>query len=86
MLEQHRPAFGDRIVTEPLLLDRERRRRVRVVLSVPGLVEERAPVVGPALRLDHEHDSVRDLDRDAKRARRLVRYRAIVARTAHAAR
>src|SRR5437762_7212879 len=40
---------------------------------MPGLVEERAPVVRAALRLDHEHDALRDLDRHAERPRRLVR-------------
>ena len=46
---------------------------MREVLRVPGLVEERAPVVGAALRLDHEHDAIGNLDRHAERARRLVR-------------
>ena len=45
---------------------------LREVLGVAGLVEERAPVVGAADRLDDEHDAVRDLDRRAERARRLL--------------
>ena len=43
------------------------------MLRVAGLVEEREPVVGAALRLDHEHDLVGDLDRRAEGARRLGR-------------
>ena len=43
------------------------------MLGMPGLVEERAPVVGPAHRLDDEHDLARHLDRRAERAGRLVR-------------
>ena len=43
------------------------------MLGVPGLVEEGAPVVRAALRLDHEDDALRHLDRDAERARILVR-------------
>ena len=73
VLEQHRPALGDGVVAEPALLDRERRRRVREVLGVPGLVEERAPVVGPAARLDDEDDALGNLDRRRRSARRLVR-------------
>ena len=42
------------------------------VLGVAGLVEERAPVVDAADRLDHEHDALRHLDRRAERARRLL--------------
>jgi hypothetical protein len=48
---------------------------MRVVLGVPGLVEEGVPVVRAADRLDHEHDAARDLDRRAERARRLRRAR-----------
>src|SRR5579864_3197991 len=43
------------------------------MLRVAGFVEERTPVVRAALRLDHEDDAVRNLDRDAECARRLVR-------------
>ena len=42
------------------------------MLRVAGLVEERAPVVGAADRLDHEHHAVRHLDRRAERPRGLV--------------
>ena len=73
VLEQHRPALGDGVVAEPPLLDGQRRRHVREVLGVAGLVEEGAPVVRSALRLDHEDDAAGNLDRDAERARRLVR-------------
>jgi hypothetical protein len=40
---------------------------------VPGLVEEGAPVVGAADRLDHEHHLVGHLDRRAEGPRRLLR-------------
>ena len=73
MLQQHRPALGDRVVAEPALLHRQIRRRVREVLGVASLVEERAPVVRAADRLDHEHDLVGDLDRGAERSRGLRR-------------
>ena len=73
MLNQHCPAFGDRVVAEPAFLHSQIRRRVREVLGVPGLVEEGAPVVRAADRLDHEHDLVRDLDRGAEGARGLRR-------------
>ena len=73
VLHQHRPALGDRDVAEPLLLHRQVARGVAEVLGVAGLVEERAPVVGAADRLDHEHHLVRHLDRRAERARRLLR-------------
>src|SRR4051794_30407606 len=43
------------------------------MLGVAGLVEERTPIVGAALRLDHQHDPIWNLDRDAECARRLVR-------------
>ncbi len=42
------------------------------MLRVPGLVEERAPVVHTADRLDDEHDAVRHLDRRAEGAWRLL--------------
>ena len=42
------------------------------MLGVAGLVEERAPVVVAADRLDHEHHLARDLDRRAERARALA--------------
>ena len=73
MLQQHRPAFGDGVVAEPLLFHRKLARGVREVLRVSGLVEERAPVVGPADRLNDEDHLVRNLDRRAERTRRLVR-------------
>src|ERR671937_1589490 len=73
VLQEHRPPFGHGGVAEPLLLHGEVARGVAVVLRVPGLVEERAPVVGSADRLDHEHHLVGDLDRGAERARRLLR-------------
>ena len=71
MLEQHRPPFGDRVVSEPALLHRKVRRGVREVLGVSGFVEERPPVVGAADRLDHEHHLVGDLDRRAESTGRL---------------
>src|SRR4051794_5867909 len=43
------------------------------MLGVPGLVEECAPVVRTALRLDDEDHALGDLDADTERARRLVR-------------
>ena len=43
------------------------------MLRVTGLVEEGAPVVGAAHRLDDEDDPARDLDRGAERARALLR-------------
>ncbi len=43
------------------------------MLRVAGLVEEGAPVVCAAHRLDDEDDSARDLDRGAERARALLR-------------
>ena len=46
---------------------------MREVLRVSGLVEERAPVLRAAGRLDHEDDAAGDLDRHAERARRLLR-------------
>jgi hypothetical protein len=46
---------------------------VREVLRVPGLVEQRPPVVEAADRLDDEHHALRHLDRGAERARRLLR-------------
>ena len=73
MLQQHRPAFGDGVVAESLLLHREVARRVSEVLGVAAFVEERPPVVRAADRLDDEHDAVRHLDRRAEGARALVR-------------
>jgi hypothetical protein len=73
VLQEHRPALGHGVVAEPLLLHREIARRVREVLGVTGLVEERAVVVGAAHRLDDEHHTVGDLDRRAERARALRR-------------
>ncbi len=49
----------------------EARGGVGEVLGVAGLVEERAPVVEAAHRLDHEHHLAGDLDRRAEGARRL---------------
>ena len=43
------------------------------MLGVPGLVEERMPVVRAAHRLDDQHDPAGNLDRRAERARALVR-------------
>ena len=73
MLHEHRPALGDRDVAEALLLHDQVGRGVRVVLRVPGLVEERAPVVGAAHRLDDEDDAAGHLDRRAERSRALLR-------------
>ena len=73
VLEQHRPALGDRIVAEAFFLHRELACGVCEVLRVAALVEERPPVVRAADRLDHEDDAVRDLDRRAERAWALVR-------------
>src|SRR5215470_17374942 len=42
------------------------------MLGVAGLVEEGPPVVRSALRLHHEHDAARHLDRRAERSRVLV--------------
>ncbi len=42
------------------------------MFGMARLVEQRAPVVRPTHRLDHEHDPVRHLDRCAERARRLL--------------
>jgi hypothetical protein len=73
VLEQHRPALGDGVVTEPPLLRREGSVGVGEMLGVAGLVEEGAPVVGTALRLHHEHHAARHLDRRAERPRILAR-------------
>jgi hypothetical protein len=73
VLEQHRPALGDRVVAEPPFLRGERGVGVGEVLRMARLVEERAPVVRPALRLHHEDDSAGHLDRGAEGARVLVR-------------
>ena len=73
LLEERGPALGDRVVAEAAPLDREIGRRVREVLGVARLVEQRPPVLRPADGLDHEHDAVRHLDRRAERARRLGR-------------
>ena len=43
------------------------------MLGVAGLVEEGAPVVGAAHRLDDEDDAAGHLDRRAERARALLR-------------
>ena len=43
------------------------------MLGVAGLVEERAPVVGAAHRLDDEDDAAGNLDRRTERARALLR-------------
>src|SRR6188768_2232310 len=73
VLHEHRPALGDGDVAEALLLHQQVGRRVRVVLRVAGLVEQRAPVVGAAHRLDDEDDPPRDLDRRAERPRAFLR-------------
>ena len=75
MFEKHRPALRDGVVAEPPLLHLQARRREREVLHVAGLVEERAPVVGTAHRLDHEHHLAGHLDRGAEGARVLGRAR-----------
>ena len=75
VLHQHRPALGDRHVAEPARLHQQVGIRVRVVLGVTRLVEERLPVVLAADRLDDEHHTVGNLDRRAERARRLRRTR-----------
>ena len=67
------PLTGDGHVAEPFLLHEKVGRGVAEVLGVAGLVEERAPVVGAARGLDHEHHLVRHLDRHAERARILQR-------------
>ena len=59
-LEERGPALGDGVVAEATGLERQLGRGVRVVLGVPGLVEERVPVVRPAHRLDHEDDAAGD--------------------------
>ena len=46
---------------------------MREVLGVAALVEEGAPVVRAADRLDHQHNAVRHLDRRTERTRALVR-------------
>ena len=73
MLHQRRPGLRHGDVAEALRLDRQIAGDVRVVLGVTGLVEERAPVVDTAHRLDHEHDAARDLDRRAERPWALLR-------------
>ena len=73
MLQQHRPAFGDGVVAEPLFLHREVPRRVGEVFRMPAFVEERAPVVRTADRLDDEHDAIGHLDRCTEGTRALVR-------------
>ena len=73
VVEEHRPAFRDGVVAEPLLLHLQVGAGEREVLGVTGLVEERVPVVGTALGLDHQHDLARDLDRRAERPRTLRR-------------
>ena len=72
-LEEGGPAFAHGGVAEAPVLDGERGADVREVLGVACLVEERAPVVGSAHRLDDEHDAAGHLDRRAEGARRLQR-------------
>ena len=72
MLQEHRPALRDGVVAEPLLLHRKVARRMGEMLGVSAFVEECAPVVGAADRLDDEHDAVGHLDRRAKGAWALV--------------
>ena len=72
MLHQ-RPGLRHGDVAQALCLDRQVSGDVRVVLGVTGLVEERAPVVDTAHRLDHEHDAAGDLDRRAERPWALLR-------------
>ena len=55
MLEEERPALGDRVVADAPLSTGRIGGGVGEVLGVAGLVEERPPVVGAAHRLDHEH-------------------------------
>ena len=73
MVEEHRPPLGDGVVAEALLLHLQVRVGEGEVLGVARLVEERVPVVRPALRLDHEHHLAGDLDRGAEGARALRR-------------
>ena len=73
VVEEHRPALRDGVVAEALLLHLQVRVGEGEVLGVAGLVEERVPVVRPALRLDHEHHLAGDLDRRAERSRALRR-------------
>ena len=73
VLEQERPGLGDRVVAEAAGLEAERRGRVREVLGVAGLVEQRAPVVDSSDRLDAQDDATGDVDGRAERARILAR-------------
>ncbi len=59
MVEQHRVAFGDRVVAKPAILEREVRLHVREVQRVAELVEKRHPVGLAAVRTQHEIDLVR---------------------------
>ena len=71
MVEREGEPLGDGVVAEVPVLEREVRAHVREVLRVPGLVQQHAVVVLPAVRQHDEVDLVRYAHGRAEGARRL---------------
>ena len=69
VLEQEGERLGHRVVPQMPELERQAGVGVRVVLDVATLVEERAVVVPPARRRDHQIDLVGNARRRAEGAR-----------------